>query len=119
MTLLFQAHIRRRFSLSQLPLHLPTKPSLISAQVALLCLLSLPVSPCQGCSNSPQSDDKNIQYSSSPPTTPAASHSASTSLASLVSPQTPPDAHGPAFCWQIQVRLGPLSSFTSMVQDLF
>src|SRR5258708_1052591 len=45
-TLPVQARIQRRSSLSQLPLHLPTKAPLISAQVALLCLLSLPPSPC-------------------------------------------------------------------------
>ena len=33
-------------------------------------------------------------YPTSPPDTPEASHSASTSPASSVSPQTPPDAHG-------------------------
>src|SRR5258707_1797333 len=37
--------IRRWSSLSQLPHHLPTKAPLISAQVALLCLLLLPASP--------------------------------------------------------------------------
>jgi hypothetical protein len=36
-------------------------------------------------------------YPTSPPDTPEASHSASTSPASSVSPQTPPDAHGPGF----------------------
>ena len=36
-------------------------------------------------------------YPSSPPDTPEASHSASTSPASSVSPQTPPDARGPGF----------------------
>jgi len=36
-------------------------------------------------------------YPSSPLDTPEASHSASTSPASSVSPQTPPDAHGPGF----------------------
>lgn len=36
-------------------------------------------------------------YPSSPPDTPETSHSVSTSPASSVSPQTPPDAHGPGF----------------------
>ncbi|KAI0285233.1 hypothetical protein BC826DRAFT_918884 [Russula brevipes] len=36
-------------------------------------------------------------YPSSPPDTPEASHSVSTSPASSVSPQTPPDAHGSGF----------------------
>jgi cyclin-like protein len=43
-TLPVQAPIRRRSSLSQLPLHLPTKAPVIS--MAPLCLLSLPISPC-------------------------------------------------------------------------
>jgi len=61
--------IRRWSSLSQLPHHLPTKALLISAQVALLCLLSLPMSPW--ISNYPQSDNKNIPFLT--PDTPEAS----------------------------------------------
>jgi hypothetical protein len=40
-------------------------------------------------------------YPSSPPDTPEVSHSASTSPASSVSPQTPPDAHGPGFACKV------------------
>jgi hypothetical protein len=42
-------------------------------------------------------------YPSSPPDTPEASHSASTSPASSVSPQTPPDARGPGFAVKVYV----------------
>src|SRR5258708_29423408 len=47
-------------------------------------------------------------YPSSPPNTPDASHSASTSPASSVSPQTPPDAHGPAFCKVVLADSSPI-----------
>lgn len=40
-------------------------------------------------------------YPSSPPDTPEASHSASASPTSSVSPQTPPDAHGPGFAVKV------------------
>jgi hypothetical protein len=49
----------------------PTKAPLISAQVALLCLLSLPTSPW--LSNYPQSDNKNIPFLTPPPDTTEAS----------------------------------------------
>jgi hypothetical protein len=62
-TLLVQARIRRRSSLSQLPLHLPTKPPLISAQVALLCLLSLPTSPCPRMLPSPSATQSESPHS--------------------------------------------------------
>src|SRR5216684_8395400 len=49
-------------------------------------------------------------YPSSPPDTPDASHSASTSPASSVSPQTPPDAHGPAFCKVVLADSSPIGA---------
>ena len=51
-----------------------------------------------------------ITYPSSPPDTPEASHLASTSLASLVSPQTPPDTHGCGL-----VKIASIPSFTARV----
>src|SRR5258708_23544080 len=56
----------------------------------------------------PQSDDQT--YPSSPPCIPEASHSASTSPASSVSPQTLPDAHGPAFCKVISADSSPIGA---------
>ena len=51
-----------------------------------------------------------ITYPSYPPDTPEASHLASTSLASSVSPQTPPDAHGRGL-----VKIATIPSFTARV----
>jgi hypothetical protein len=45
-----------------------------------------------------------------PPDTPEASHSASTSPASSVSPQTPPDAHGPGFIKVVSAYSSPLEA---------
>ena len=58
-------------------------------------------------------------YASSTPDAPEASHSASTSPASSVSPQALPDAHRPdlsRFYRQIRAQSGPLSSPTAMDQ---
>jgi len=49
-------------------------------------------------------------YPSSPPDTPGASHSASTSPASSVSPQTPPDAHGPGFVKVVSADSSPIQA---------
>jgi len=49
-------------------------------------------------------------YPSSPPDTPEASHSASTSPASSVSPQTPPDAHGPGFVKVVSADSSPVEA---------
>jgi len=46
----------------------------------------------------------------SPPDTPEASHSASTSPASSVSPQTPPDAHGPGFVKVVSADSSPVEA---------
>ncbi|KAF8496733.1 hypothetical protein F5888DRAFT_361422 [Russula emetica] len=49
-------------------------------------------------------------YPSSPPDTPEVSHSASTSPASSVSPQTPPDAHGPGFAKVVSADSSPVGA---------
>jgi hypothetical protein len=49
-------------------------------------------------------------YPSSPPDTPEASHSASTSPASSVSPQTPPDAHGQGFVKFVSADSSPVEA---------
>ncbi|KAI0282484.1 hypothetical protein BGY98DRAFT_954300 [Russula aff. rugulosa BPL654] len=49
-------------------------------------------------------------YPSSPPDTPEASHSASTSPASSVSPQTPPDAHGAGFVKLVSADSSPVEA---------
>jgi hypothetical protein len=49
-------------------------------------------------------------YPSSPPDTPEASHSASTSPASSVSPQTPPDAHGQGFVKLVSADSSPVEA---------
>ncbi|KAH9171435.1 hypothetical protein EDB89DRAFT_2070756 [Lactarius sanguifluus] len=49
-------------------------------------------------------------YPSSPPDTPEASHSASTSPASSVSPQTPPDAHGPGLVKVASAESSPVEA---------
>lgn len=51
-----------------------------------------------------------ITYPSSPPDTPEASHSASTSPASSVSPQTPPDAHGPGLVKVASAESSPVEA---------
>jgi len=51
-----------------------------------------------------------IAYPSSPPDTPEASHSVSTSPASSVSPQTPPDAHGPGFIKVVSAEASPVEA---------
>src|SRR5229473_4930030 len=47
---------------------------------------------------------------SSPPGTPKASHSASTSPTSLVLPQTPPNVHSPAFCKVVLADSSPIGA---------
>jgi len=49
-------------------------------------------------------------YPSSPPDTPEVSHSASTSPASSVSPQTPPDAHGTGFVKVVSADSSPVGA---------
>ena len=49
-------------------------------------------------------------YPSSPPDTPEASHSASTSPASSVSPQTPPNAHGAGFVKLVSADSSPVEA---------
>jgi len=49
-------------------------------------------------------------YPSSPLDTPEASHSVSTSPASSVSPQTPPDAHGPGFVKVVSADSSPVEA---------
>jgi hypothetical protein len=49
-------------------------------------------------------------YPSSPPNTPEASHSASTSPASSVLPQTPPDAHGVGFVKLVSADSSPVEA---------
>ena len=49
-----------------------------------------------------------IAYPSSPPDTPEASHSASTSPASSVSPQTPSDVHGPGLVKVASAESSPI-----------
>jgi Cyclin, N-terminal domain len=51
-----------------------------------------------------------IPYPSSPPDTPEASHSVSTSPASSVSPQTPPDAHAPGFIKVASANSSPVEA---------
>jgi hypothetical protein len=51
-----------------------------------------------------------ITYPSSPPDTPEASHSASTSPASSVSPQTPSDTHGPGFVKVASAESSPVEA---------
>jgi hypothetical protein len=76
----------------------------LPVQACIRRLLSLSASPCPIPS-------PTIRHTlPHPPRTPEASHSASTSPASSVSPQTPPDAHGPAFCKVISADSSPIGA---------
>jgi len=68
------------------------------------------VSPVPLSKDAPVIPSPPIRTCPSPPRYPEASHSASTSPASSVSPQTPPDAHGPAFVKVVSIDLSQVEA---------